>query len=352
MRTAVIALTENGARLAVQLGNRTGGDVYVKYPTAYLSGGPEERKVKYIHGDFTGFVGALFNEYRALVFIMACGIVVRAIAPYMKDKCSDPAVVVLDEAGRYCISLLSGHLGGANKLAAEIAGMTGGIPVITTATDVNGVVAFDVLAAENDCSIENLEALKYISSRLVNGGKIGLCSDIPLVGNMPGNIILKGDREFEGMEHLVVIGNKTDVPVAGKTILYLRPKNLLLGIGCRRGTAKEQIEAAVNDFFLKNGKSMLSLKAIATVDLKKDEHGLLEYCRDRKLRLEIIDRDSIKAVEDEYTASSFVKDTTGVSSIAEPCAVLAGRNAKLLCKKTLYKGITLALAEEEKVFNL
>lgn len=358
MRTAVVALTKNGTQLALKLGLELGlelnADIFVKeeFMTEVLEGIKGKSPVNPVEDGFTQFAGKLFTGYDALVFIMACGIAVRALAPYVKDKRHDPAVVVLDEKGRHAISLLSGHIGGANSLARRIAEVTGGTPVITTSTDVNGVIAFDVFAVENDCVIENFGDLKYISSELVKGSKIGLYTDFRINGRISDYLIPYGNGNSEDLRYAVVLSNRTGIAVKAEKALYIRPRNLILGIGCRRGTTKEQIQSAVDDFMKANGKSPLSVKRAATIDLKENEAGLLEFCKERSLELCIIQRSKIEAVEKEYTYSGFVKEKAGVGSVAEPCAVMAGTNPRLICRKTVYKGITLALAEEEKEFQL
>ncbi|MFZ5989664.1 MAG: cobalt-precorrin 5A hydrolase [Bacillota bacterium] len=353
MKKAVISLTQNGADLAVKLGSSIEADIYVKseYASHYgsLYKGCSIHPVGEIFGDF---VGSLFESCDALVFIMACGIVVRSIAPYIKDKRTDPAVVVLDEKGKFVISLLSGHIGGANALAGEISLVTGGTPVITTATDVNDTVAFDVFAKQNDCIIENFEELKYISSELVNNNKVYFYCDHDIQGDLPENLIkLKGSGCID-KENAVVLSSKTDFEVSSRKAVFIRPRNLILGIGCRKGILKENVEVAVRDFMDKNKRSMASIKCLATIELKKDEQGLLEFCREHGLYLSTVSTDRVKEVEDSYTRSEFVKGKVGVSSVAEPCAVLSGKNARLICKKKVYRGITLALSEEEKVFRI
>ncbi|MCR4436327.1 MAG: cobalt-precorrin 5A hydrolase [Clostridiales bacterium] len=351
MKTAVVALTRNGSELAVKIGPPMGADVYLKREFI----GPEcgsRPEIKAIEGSFMELAGRLFAGYDALVCIMACGIAVRAIAPHISDKRTDPAVVVLDEKGRYAVSLLSGHVGGANDLAEEIAARIGGTAVITTSTDVNHVVAFDVFAKRNGCVIENFKDLKYVSSELVNGSKVGFYTDYEISGVLPGSIVLREEGTSQGLRAAAVLSNRTGIEATEEKVLYIRPRNLILGIGCKRGTPKEQIESAVDDFMRLNGRSLLSVRCLATIDLKKDEEGLLEYCRDRKLDLCIIERGRVEAVEGGFTCSPFVKEKTGVGSVAEPCAVMAGSRAKLICGKTAYRGITLALAEEEKEFKL
>ncbi|MCX7711181.1 MAG: cobalamin biosynthesis protein, partial [Clostridia bacterium] len=175
---------------------------------------------------------------------------------------------------------------------------------------------------------------------------------LPINGKVPGNIVLKEHMDLEGNESVVVVSNKTDMRMNGRDVLKIRPRNLILGIGCKRGTTVEDIVTAVNDFLARNQRSILSLGTVATIDIKENEQGLLDYSRYKKIPLKLIQSDRIREVEDQYTSSGFVKANVGVSSVAEPCAVLAGKNARLICKKTIYHGITLALAEEEKVFKL
>jgi cobalt-precorrin 5A hydrolase len=350
MKTAVIALTRNGSEMAAKIGTKLKAHVYIKEE---FIDRVEEIEFFPINESLYSIVRDIFNKYEALVFIMACGIVVRSIAPYIMSKTTDPAIVVLDEKGLNVISLLSGHLGGANSLAIEIADITGGNAVITTATDINEMVSFDVFAKQNDCVIENIECLKYISSQLVNGGKAVLYSSCKIKGNIPDNIIVKQTEEVEPDEtckYSVILTNSAADDVYREKTLLLRPRNLVLGIGCKRDTPGHWIKAAIEDFMKINNKSILSLKCLATIDLKKDEQGILEFCREKGLKLKIIPREDIKGLEENFTCSEFVKQKVGVASVAEPCAVLASDGGKLICGKTVYQGITLALSEENKEY--
>jgi len=352
MKTAIIALTSNGSRLALRLGPQINAEVFIKQDFITTLN-TNWNKVYPIRNTLSLMVEEFFNKYEKIVFIMALGIVVRTIAPLIKSKMSDPAVIVMDEKGKYVISVLSGHVGGANKASKEIAKIIGGIPVITTSTDVNNVISFDVFAAENNCQIENLGNLKYISAELVNGGKITLYSDCKINGSVPDNIDLISTFSNDNLfRHLVVLSNRTVItPKAGK-VLYVRPKNLVLGIGCKRNTSKEQIKIAIIDLMNKNNKSLKSIKCLVTIDLKNDEQGLLEFCNEMNIELKIIPLQDIKNIEENYTCSDFVKGKVGVASVAEPCSVLGSINGRLICKKTIYQGITLALSEEESEYNL
>ncbi len=352
MKTAVIGLTKNGSRLAGKIGKALPAHIYIN--EAFMKEA-EEEGVQAITGSLSSLVEKLFGAYDALVFVMACGIVVRTIAPHIKSKLTDPAVVVLDEKGRHAISLLSGHEGGANRLARKVAEISGGTAVITTATDVNQVVAFDAFAAENGLAVENREALKHISSELVNGGKVGFYSDYPVKGSLPENLKVlaaRGDVEAYDGRYAVMLTNRTDINTRSSNILVLRPRNLILGIGCRKGTGSRQIREFIEEFMRSSNRSFLSVKCLATIDLKKDEPGLAEFCRETGMELKIIGREAIVGIEKEFTCSDFVKQQVGVASVAEPCAVLASTGGRLVCRKKAYRGITLAMAEEDREYSL
>lgn len=351
MKTAVIALTKNGKELAVKIGQALSADIIVKneaFDKVTVNG-----QLVLAHSfaaTFKDVMQKAFFEYEALICIMACGIVVRSIAPYLKNKQSDPAVVVVDELGRFAISLLSGHIGGANRLAEKVADVIGALPVITTATDVNGIVAFDELAVMNECAIENIDSLKYISSELVNGGKVCFFSDCRINGALPENVV-PYDPENQWKAG-VVLSNRTDTPAIADKVLYLRPKNLILGIGCKKGKTKQEIQDAITDFLAKSGRSLLSVRCIASIDLKSGEKGINEFSEERGIPFRTFSAGEIKKVESRFSSSEFVRKITGAGSVAEACAVLAGTEAKLIRPKTIYNGITLALAEEEKVFTI
>ena len=196
-------------------------------------------------GSVMAWTQEAFGSADALLFIGAVGIAVRAIAPHVRSKTTDPAVLVMDERGRHVIPILSGHIGGANELALEIARRTGAEPVITTATDINGVPAIDVWAVKNDCAIENPAAIKAVSARALAGGEVG-----------------------------VMITERTLTPPFPVT-LRLRPRTLVLGAGCRRGVDAQAFERAALDFLDRCGVSLLSLRALASIDRKADEQALI-----------------------------------------------------------------------------
>lgn len=259
-----------------------------------------------------------FGSCEALLFIGAAGIAVRAIAPHLRGKTVDPAVVVMDELGRHVIPILSGHIGGANELTLDIARRTGARPVITTATDINGVPAIDVWAKQHDCAIENPHAIKAVSAAALEGGSVG-----------------------------VMITERKIQPPFDVT-LRLRPRTLVLGAGCRRGVAVEAFERAALDFLDRCQVSLLSVWALATIDIKADERALTAFARKYALELRTFSAAELAAVQGEFAHSDYVLNTVCVGNVCERAAVcLSG--ARLLRGKTLYEGITLALAGDVEV---
>ncbi len=290
--------------------------------------------------------GRSWSDTNKIICIMAAAIVVRAVAPLLKDKKTDPAVIVLDEKGKNVISLLSGHIGGANKLAEEVAGFLGAEAVITTASDVQGRIALDIWAMENNLHIEDFSKLKHLSMKIVNGHKIKVRSDYSYnADNVPDEFVM------------VDAGEKAEMVIAEKAIdedeLLLRPKNLFAGIGCNRGTSKEEIEETVEVIFASEGLSMFSVKSIASIDLKYDEKGLVGFANDRKLNIDFFTKDELNNIAVKYniTASDAVKAATGAVAVAEPAAMLAAGKRfdkiKLLIPKQKRGNVTLAIAEAE-----
>lgn len=257
-----------------------------------------------------------FSQAQALLFIGACGIAVRSVAPLLRSKLTDPAVLVMDEKGRHVIPILSGHLGGANQWARKIAEKTGAEPVITTATDLNHLPAIDLWAKENGCAIENPEVIKDVSGAVLAGERVG---------------VMISER----------LATKSPFPVT----LVLRPRTLVLGAGCRRGVDRAYFEACALDYLNRAGVSLLAVKALATVDIKGDEEAFTAFTRKYQLPLISYSAAALAAVSGQFAHSDWVLQTVGVDNVCERAAVLAG--GRLLLGKTAYRGITLALAGEE-----
>lgn len=275
-----------------------------------------------------------FEAADALVFVGAAGIAVRAIAPYVQSKAADPAVVVVDECGTFAVPVLSGHLGGANDLARDIAGILGATAVITTATDLHGVFAVDEWARRQGCQVCNPEKIKGVSAALLSGRTVKLRSDWPISGQPPQGVVLT-----QGQDYDVLLTLGTD----GRDVLRLVPKIAVLGIGCKKGTPQAVIEQAFSALCRKAGIQAAAVAAVCSIDLKREEPGVLAFCRSHDLPYRTYSAQELQAVEGEFSASAFVQQTTGVDNVCERSAVL-GSGGTLCCKKTAGNGVTMALA--------
>ncbi len=351
MRLAVAALTKQGFELAGSLSEALilkgyGVDLYL--PEKYAPGHPG---AKSFNVPLAEEAGRLFSSYDGLVMIMALGIVFRVFAPHIKDKRTDPAVVVLDEKGKFVISALSGHLGGANSLAQELAILTGAIPVVTTATDVHGLAAVDVLSRDYNMAMEPFEAVRKINSSLVNGETVYLYSEYRLPAALTGFSIISG-KEFAGKPPgawAVLITGKVVPHLDGRTLL-LRPRNLTVGIGCRRGAEAADVLDAIKTSLGRIGRSPLCVKALATVDIKSGEPGIIEAASALGAPLLIFTRQEINGIYNtrggELAFSDLVQQKIGVGGVCEPVALLASPRGRLIMPKAKFSGVTVAVAEE------
>jgi cobalt-precorrin 5A hydrolase len=346
MHTAIIAITRNGAAIGATL----------------LRGIPDSRLFvieKHATGDAHPFsngvqalVDRLWPDYGGFVFIMATGIVVRTIAPLLQAKDRDPAVVVLDDAGRFAVSLLSGHIGGANALATRCAELAGSIAVITTATDVNELPSFDMLAKEHGWLIEDLSRVKVLNALLLEGKEIAVVDLGDAVRNYcAGKGVLTFHEDFvraleSGASGQLFVTNRI-LPQNHSTAstLVLRPRNLCLGIGCNRGTSAEEIEAVVTANLERLSLSVKSVKCIATAQAKGDEAGLLAYARKSGMAVLLFESEALNGVQVPSPPSAHAFAAIGARGVAEPAALLASKGGRLILEKVKDGNVTLAIAE-------
>lgn len=282
------------------------------------------------------FTGPLFAWAQAMVFVGAVGIAVRSIAPYVRDKRTDPAVLCLDELGRFVIPLLSGHIGGANALAQTLAQALGALPVITTATDVNQRFSVDAWAARNGLFIDDMAAAKAVSAAILEG-PVPLCSDFPIAGALPPGVVL-GESGPVG----ICLSWREKRPFA-RTLLLIPPV-IHLGLGCRRGVEAERIGRAVERILAEHGVHPRAVGCAASIDLKRDEPGLLAYCQGRGWPLAFYSAAQLAALEGEFAHSERVLRVTGVDNVCERAAMVGA--ARLVAPKAALDGVTTALAEE------
>lgn len=343
-----------GQRVADYL--RQGGEeqLTLHIPAWLTSDFPEAQAIE---GRLRDLVGLLFPIRQKLIMIMATGIVVRLIAPHLRDKRTDPAVVVLDERGRYAISLLSGHLGGANDLARDLSLGLGMTPVITTATDVCGVPAIDLVARDYGLVMDPPEAVRTVNSALVHGRPVLIYANDNLGLAPSANLSIQPWRQLftiptsELNGHcLVLVTNRSQEGLPADATLFLRPRNLVAGVGCRKDVSPETVRTALSLALAQCGRSALSLRALATVDLRAHEPALMINAAQLGIpllnfaRATIDELFTLKQLDLQY--SEFVKNTIGVGGVCEPAALLAGQQARLILKKMKHQGVTVAIAED------
>jgi len=279
---------------------------------------------------------ACFSWAEAVIFVGSCGIAVRQIAPFVRDKRTDPAVICVDELGRFVVPLLSGHIGGANILADRLARGLQAVAVITTATDINGKFSVDAWAARKGCAIGSMHAAKAVSAAILEAD-VPLKSDFPIVTELPAGV-RPGGAGAVG----IYLTCGTGEPFA--LTLRLIPRILHLGIGCRKGTPSGAIEAAVAGVLAERGLDRRAVKCAASIDLKAEEQGLLEFCRENHWPVCFYTAQELAAVEGTFTASSFVQGVTGVDNVCERSALKGAQ--RLLVQKTARGGVTIAVAAE------
>ncbi|ADQ80703.1 cobalamin (vitamin B12) biosynthesis CbiG protein [Paludibacter propionicigenes WB4] len=329
----IIAITQQGLALAKKL--------KVQFPDSviYTLAKWHDEECTPIEPDLSTFTAQLFDRHKTLVYIMATGIVVRSIARHLVDKTVDPAVVVLDEKGQFAISLLSGHLGGANAVASEIAVTIGATAVITTASDVQGMPSVDMIAQKHQLIIQSMHDAKILTAMTVNGQKVGWRNDSLL--NLPCYYPCD-EAEADG---LVVVSSRTDL-VEKVPFAQLIPQNITVGIGCRRGVAGENIVDFIRQQLDEHAVHLQSIRQLASIDIKHDEQGILAAAAHFGVPVVFVETAEIEKIEQNFTSSAFVKSQVGVSGVCEPAAFIAGgRAGEFISRKKSKEGITVAIFE-------
>lgn len=323
MRIGLVAITAGGNKLAGELAGRLEGARHLAPPAG--------QKI-------AETLALAWTEFDALICIMAAGVVVRSIAPLLRDKRHDPCVVVMDERGRHAISLVGGHLGGGNALARRVALITGGEAVITTSSDTQGLVALD-LWAEAQHLFAARQTLTLAAALLVNRGELRLYPEVA-VDSIPPGITLVDDICLA--DALVSSSTRFASPP-----LIFRPRNLVVGIGCNRGTPAAEFAEALEELFDDLRLSTDSIRNLASIDKKNDEPGLLQFAAERHLRLDFFTGEAINALtgSPNLDISPAALKAVGAIGVAEPSALLSARSNLLLSRKRKWKNVTMAVAE-------
>lgn len=340
MRLHLIAFTENGIKLSNRIAKRL-DKIMMKNPEdetvnlplydVEVFEGTGENKTK-----LSDFVKNGWGNADALIFIGATGIAIRGIAPFVKDKTTDPAVIVIDDTQKFVIPLLSGHIGGANSLALTLSKMLKATPVITTATDNNNVFAIDSFAVANNYSIRNTRKIKSISSNLLKGISQFIYSDFEITSPLPTNIVQTEDVS----EADIII---TDVD-AGFDVITLVPKIYSIGIGCKKRTKVADLFSFVSHTLEQEYISPLAIESICSIDVKKEERAILSLSKKLNVPFKTFSAKKLNSLKGDFTASSFVAKTVGTDNVCERSAV-CGNGGELIVKKISYEGMTIAISK-------
>ena len=332
MKVAIVCVSEKGKNLAYGIKEKLDTDSTIIRADVFYKNVKKYLKIA-------------FYEYDAIIAVMASGILIRSIAPYIESKTSDPAVLNIDDNGNFVISTLSGHLGGANSLTNKIAALIEATPVITTSSDINNRLGIDVLARDLYLSVDRPEEILFFNKAILEGHEITLTSKTRkeyLIDYIKGNT-LEIDVCFNYSDN--VDDDEIRVGLDGHELI-LKERKMVVGIGCRRGKECEKIyegfKKSLND--LKIGKSRVN--QLASAEIKKDEKGILELSEKLDIPVEFVDLEKLKLFEsNDVQKSEFVKSKFGIYGVCEPSAlIMAGFDSKLIYKKTSYGGVTISVA--------
>lgn len=350
MRVAIVAITRRGAQLGQRLSeNMAGLEFYVSHRyTAYAG----NRYNSFEPAELKTLISSLWGQCDGLILIMATGIVVRVIAPLLESKETDPAVVAMDDAGRFAVALLSGHMGGANELAGRCAFTTGACAVITTATDANELPSFDMLAKKQGWVIDDISRVKVLNTLMLDNEEIAAYDTTGRTlqwlngrGNVTFYETIAEAANSEARGFLFVTNQVMPGQISQNKALILRPRNLVLGIGCNRGTPVDEIDEFVAFHLKQLLLSPKSMYCVASVAAKHDEAGLTDFARHHGVPFRCFEADELNQVAFPSPPSEHALAAVGATGVAEPAAILASGGGRLLLKKVKSVNVTLAVAE-------
>lgn len=322
MKVAIVALSKNGRLLADELAGKL-----INATVLSTTG----------NNTIAQLMAANWQKFDAFLCIMASGIVVRAIAPLLADKYRDPCVLVMDPSGHHVISLLGGHIGGGNALAKQIAALTRGTAVITTASDNLGVIALDLWAKGQNLVAEDRQQMTAACAKLVDKGYLNIYTEEG-VHSLPPELIQVAQTD------------QADVLIApfkfslSNHCLLLHPRTTVIGVGCNRDTPPEEFELALNELLSDLNLARTSIRNLASIDKKNDETGLLQFAASNGWRIDFFNKDQINTLT-ELDISHAAMQAVGAIGVAEPAALLSSENNRLLSRKRKWKNITMAVAQ-------
>lgn len=350
---AIVAITRNGLKIAKKL-QKGLGNADVFYKRKYGDGEAEEENITPYDGNSKDMIPVLFQSYQGCIFIFSLGAAVRLMAPYVKDKKTDPAVVVVDDHGQFAISALSGHLGGANELTERVANILQAVPVITTASDRQKTLAVDILGRSFGWSFEPSQYLTAVSAAVVNDGNVAIIQESgekewwQREAPLPANLKLyrtideaadKNNEAFIIITHRIL---EKEIQQRPNLVIY-RPKVIALGIGCNRGTSQREIEEVIDHTLSELNFSKKSVKAICTIDIKKDEPGLIETAEKHGWEFHYYPPEQLNTVKLKAPSETVYK-YTGAYGVSEAAVKLYSGAEKLSVVKKKSGNVTISVA--------
>lgn len=334
---AIWSITPNGRRLGEKIQKSISDSVH--FVSARLCKDNPAEATHIIKKTLSKEIHHQFNRFQGHIFLFSTGIAVRIIAPLLNSKLVDPAVVVIDDNGKHAISLISGHIGGANHLAQKTASIIDATPVITTATDTNLLPAIDMIAKENGLFIETPQNIKHINMAFLMGEKVGVYDPFGFIKN---NLSTSFWADKNAKDNNIFCSQ--DIKSVSRETLVLRPPVLSVGIGCNKGTPCEDIKQMLLSVLKAEGLSVNGVFKFATTIVKKDEAGLLALSDEMSIPLDFYSKDELNSVKTIKTPSKMVEKHLGVKSVCEAAAILSADNGKLIVHKEKSKDVTIAVA--------
>jgi cobalt-precorrin 5A hydrolase len=347
---AIVAITKNGIEIAKRLKDGfVEADVNIFAPSKFSNA---DLSITYFQEPVAQKIGYVFLNYNCLILIFSLGAVIRLISPYLKDKKTDPAVVVIDDSAKFVISTLSGHLGGANELTMRISDLLNSIPVITTAADVNKTISVDLIGNKLGWVIDSYENVTKISAMMVNEEKIGIFQDAGEKNwwsqkELPKNVSIVttlDDLLNDDYKSCLIITDKIilNESLLKKSVIY-RPKTLIVGIGLHWDTTNETIENGITNVLNENHLSFKSVKLIASLDKGKPVKGLDTYCKEKNLDLLLFSKERLGQVV-VPNPSEIVGRYEGTYSVSEASSLLASDSILIVPKRKFPPDLTVAIS--------
>lgn len=344
-KTAVLAITKNGVKIGEEL-KKIFPDWSIFAPLKLSN---ENTEIVWYSEPTTDKIVELFKNNNALICLFSLGAVIRLIAPHLKDKKTDPAVIVIDDKTNFVISVLSGHIGGANELTKEIAEKLGALPVITTAADVNKTIAVDLVGREFNWKIDDDSTVTKISAYMVNEEPIGILQEVGEKNwykNLPKNVIIyeKMDdlKKSNSKAHLIISDKIIDDEISNESVIY-RPPSLVIGIGLHWDTTKETIREGIDHCLEKFKLNSKSIAKLVSIKKPQDVQGLIDLGEEMGIPVEYVNREDLAEIS-APNPSETVKAFEGTASVSEAAAIKVSGGELIVEKQKFPPNLTIAIA--------